>query len=136
MNNVVLGGRLTKDVELDFVGDSQVARARFTLAIDRDYRGNNSEKVTDFINLEIWGNRAQAFAPRLKKGIFVLVEGSIRIERYSTDEGKYKSITKIQINSFKYIENKSINKDKYYNSKGLFEDLTKKIDLEEETLPF
>ena len=122
--------------ELDFVGDSQVARARFTLAIDRDYKNNNADKVTDFINLEIWGNRAQTFAPRLKKGIFVLIEGSVKVESYSTDEGKYKSITKIQINSFKYIENKVINKEKYYNSKELFEDLTKKGDLDEEKLPF
>lgn len=136
MNSVVLGGRLTKDVELDFVGDSQIARARFTLAIDRDYKNNNADKVTDFINLEIWGNRAQTFAPRLKKGIFVLIEGSVKVESYSTDEGKYKSITKIQINSFKYIENKVINKEKYYNSKELFEDLTKKGDLDEEKLPF
>lgn len=136
MNNVILGGRLTKDAELDFVGDSQIARSRFTIAIDRDYKENNSKKVTDFINLEIWGNRAQVFSPRLKKGIFVLVEGSVRIEKYSTNDGKYKNITKIHINSFKYIENKDINKSKYYDSKELFDDLTKKENLDEVDLPF
>ncbi len=132
MNNVVLAGRLTKDAEMDFVGESQIARSRFTLAVDRSYNHNYTEKNTDFIRLEIWGNRAQTFSSRLKKGLFIVIEGSIRVENYNTEDGKSKSITKIHINNFRYIENKS----KQYNSNEIFEDLSKECDIEEEKLPF
>lgn len=141
MNNVILAGRLTRDADIDFVGDAQVARARFTLAVDRDYKDKYGNKTTDFINIEAWGNRAQAFAPRLKKGAFTLIEGSVVVDRYKTAEDENRAITKIQVNSFKYIEIRDKSNDvnvenKQYDAKKLFENAGIDINSIEEELPF
>lgn len=141
MNNVILAGRLTRDADIDFVGDSQVARARFTLAVDRDYKDKYGNRGTDFINIEAWGNRAQAFAPRLKKGAFTLIQGSVVVDRYKTVDDESRAITKIYVNSFKYIETRDkINDIKeesnQYDGSKLFENVGVNINSIEEELPF
>ncbi|WP_052356896.1 single-stranded DNA-binding protein [[Clostridium] dakarense] len=141
MNNVILAGRLTRDADIDFVGDSQVARARFTLAVDRDYKDKYGNRSTDFINLEAWGNKAQAFAPRLKKGAFTLIDGSVVVDRYKTADDENRSITKIYVNSFRYIEIREKSNDikeesKQYDGSKLFENVGVDIGSVEEELPF
>ncbi|MBO3443580.1 single-stranded DNA-binding protein [Clostridium sp. CCUG 7971] len=141
MNNVILAGRLTRDADIDFVGDSQVARARFTLAVDRDYKDKYGNRGTDFINIEAWGNRAQAFAPRLKKGAFTLIQGSVVVDRYKTADDESRVITKIYVNSFKYIETRDKINDikeesKQYDGSKLFENVGVDINSIEEELPF
>lgn len=141
MNNVILAGRLTRDADIDFVGDSQVARARFTLAVDRDYKDKYGNRGTDFINIEAWGNRAQVFAPRLKKGSFTLIEGSVVVDRYKTSEDENRAITKIYVNSFKYIETREKSSEKnveskQYDGNQIFENTCIDINSIEEELPF
>ena len=47
MNSVVLIGRLTRDPEIRYISESQMAVATFTVAIDRPVR-SGQEKKTDF----------------------------------------------------------------------------------------
>ena len=46
MNSVVLIGRLTRDPEVRYISESQMAIATFTVAIDRPTR-SGQEKKTD-----------------------------------------------------------------------------------------
>ena len=48
MNSVVLIGRLTRDPEIRYISESQMAVATFTVAIDRPVR-SGQEKKTDFL---------------------------------------------------------------------------------------
>ncbi|MEG1310735.1 MAG: single-stranded DNA-binding protein [Romboutsia sp.] len=139
MNNVILAGRLTRDADIDFIGDSQIARARFTLAVDRDYKDKYGNRGTDFINIEAWGNRAQVFAPRLKKGAFTLIEGNIVVDKYKTHQDENRYITKISVNNFKYIENRDriINKENnHYDGSELFENTSIDTNTIEAEFPF
>ncbi|NCB82283.1 MAG: single-stranded DNA-binding protein, partial [Bacilli bacterium] len=52
INNVVLVGRLTKDVELRYTPANQ-AVATFTLAVNRTFKNANGEREADFINVVI-----------------------------------------------------------------------------------
>ncbi len=56
MNSVVLIGRLTRDPELRYVPDSQLAVATFNLAIDRPVR-EGKEKQTDFPRITVFGRQ-------------------------------------------------------------------------------
>ena len=52
INNVVLVGRMTRDAELRYT-PSNVAVATFSLAVNRNFKGANGERETDFINCVI-----------------------------------------------------------------------------------
>ena len=61
MNQVVLTGRLTKDVELKHT-QSDKAVASFTLAVDKYGEG------ADFINCIVWGKQAENLCKYQEKG--------------------------------------------------------------------
>lgn len=86
VNNVVLVGRLTKEPEINTIGENNIKQARFTLAVDRPYkkRGEDRPEV-DFIKVS--AKRASAdFAERyFAKGKQVSVVGSIRTYSFEKD---------------------------------------------------
>ena len=53
LNHIVLMGRLTRDPELRHTG-SGLAVASFSLAVDRDFKGQSGEKETDFVDIVAW----------------------------------------------------------------------------------
>ena len=61
INNVVLVGRMTRDAELRYT-PSNVAVATFSLAVNRNFKGANGERETDFINCVIWRQQAENLA--------------------------------------------------------------------------
>lgn len=78
INNVVLTGRLTKDVELKYYnGEKSVCY--FTIAVNRNYKNANGEYDADFINCKAYRNTAEYLAKYVNKGDLVGVIGSIEI---------------------------------------------------------
>lgn len=78
INNVVLTGRLTKDVELKYYnGEKSVCY--FTIAVNRNYKNANGEYDADFINCKAYRNTAEYLAKYCNKGDLVGVVGSIEI---------------------------------------------------------
>ena len=57
LNNVTLVGRLTADPELRYTQNG-TAVASFTLAVGRDYKNDEGERPTDFIDIQCWRNTA------------------------------------------------------------------------------
>ena len=53
INNVVLIGRLTRDVELHRTPQDQ-AVGQFTLAVNRNFKNQDGGYDADFINCVIW----------------------------------------------------------------------------------
>lgn len=59
MNKVILMGRLTRDPEVRYsAGDSSMAIARYTLAVDRRFR-RDGEATADFISCTVFGRGAE-----------------------------------------------------------------------------
>ena len=78
INNVVLVGRMTRDAELRYT-PSNVAVATFSLAVNRNFKGANGERETDFINCVIWRQQAENLANWAKKGALIGITGRIQI---------------------------------------------------------
>ena len=70
MNNVTLIGRLTRDPDVRYTSGSQMAVARFTIAIDRPTR-QNGDRQTDFPSIVVFGKQAENCEKYLKKGRLV-----------------------------------------------------------------
>ncbi|MDB1947633.1 single-stranded DNA-binding protein [Clostridium tertium] len=99
MNKVILIGRLTKDPELNFAAGTGTAVARFSLAVTRPFKKDE----TDFINCIAFNKRAEAIAQYLTKCRQVAVTGSIRTGSYDAKGGTKRYTTDIVVDSFEFI---------------------------------
>lgn len=104
MNKVVLVGRLTKDPELRFAAGSGSAVCRFTVAVNRPFKKDE----TDFIGCVAFGKTAETIAQYLTKGREIAVSGSIRTGSYDAQDGTKRYTTDVNVESFDFIGGKEI----------------------------
>ena len=78
INNVVLTGRLVKDVELKYY-DGEKTVCYFTIAVNRNYKNAYGEYDADFINCKAYRTSAEYLTKYCNKGDLIGVVGSIEI---------------------------------------------------------
>lgn len=86
MNKVILKGRLTADPELSNTSTG-VEYCNFSIAVDR-YVGKDKDHETDFVPCKAWRQSAALITKYFTKGKEILVEGSIRFDKYEKDGEK------------------------------------------------
>lgn len=106
MNKIVLMGRLTKDPEVRYTQSGKVV-CQFTIAVDRQFTGEDGKKEADFIPIIIWGKPAEIAGNGLAKGHRVLVEGRLQIRSYDDNKGVKRWVSEVIANSFEFIERKT-----------------------------
>lgn len=111
MNNVSLIGRLTRDPELRYISDSQMAVARFSVAINRPVR-SGGEKQTDFPNVVVFGKQAENCERFLGKGRLVGVQGRIQTGKYTNKNGDTVYTTEVVANNVEFLDWGDQNKKK------------------------
>lgn len=105
INNTVLVGRLTKDVELRYT-PSNVAVATFTLAVNRTFKNENGEREADFINCVMWRQQAENLANWAKKGALIGITGRIQTRSYDNQQGQRVYVTEVVAEQFQLLESK------------------------------
>lgn len=103
VNHIVLVGRLTRDPEMRYT-PSGASVARFTLAVDRNRKGPDGEKQTDFIRCSIWNKQAEFVMNYIHKGRLVAVEGSLRIDSVTQPDGTRRDFTEVSCNSITALD--------------------------------
>lgn len=92
MNKVILMGRLTRNPEVRYsAGDSSMAIARYTLAVDRRFtrRGEDNNGATaDFIPCVAFGRSAEFAEKYFHQGMKVVVTGRIQTGSYVNKDGQ------------------------------------------------
>jgi len=106
MNRIVLIGRLTKDPELRYT-QSGVGVASFTLAVDRQFKGKDGQKETDFINIVAWRGLGENCANYLAKGKLAGVDGRLQIRNYETKDGQKRTIAEVVADDVQFLSPKS-----------------------------
>lgn len=86
LNKIILMGRLTRDPELRRT-QSGTAVTSFSLAVDRDFKGQNGEKETDFIDIVAWRNTAEFVSKYFSKGRMAVVEGRLQLRDWTDKDG-------------------------------------------------
>lgn len=86
LNRIIIMGRLTRDPELRHT-QSGTAVASFSLAVDRDFKNQNGEKETDFIDVVAWRNSAEFVSRYFTKGRMAVVEGRLQIRAWEDRQG-------------------------------------------------
>lgn len=104
VNNVVLIGRITKDLELrtTTTGNSVLS---FTLAVNRDFV-KDGQQDADFIQCQAWNKTAELMNEYLHKGSMIAVQGRLSVREYQDKNGDKKWSTEVVVNSVQFLEPK------------------------------
>ena len=86
LNHIILMGRLTRDPELRHTG-SGTAVASFTLAVDRDYKSQDGDRETDFVDIVAWRSSAEFVSKYFTKGRMAVVSGRLQIRNWTDNDG-------------------------------------------------
>ena len=119
MNNVVLIGRLTKDVELKYIQGTGTPVANFAIAVDREFTGKDGKKEVDFIDIQVWGKSAENCSNYIGKGSLVGIQGSIRIDLYQNKEGENRKITRVNASRVQFLDTKRTEQENKTNTNTL-----------------
>lgn len=92
LNKVFLMGNLTADPELRYT-PSGASVCTLRMAVNRRYttrQGENRDE-TLFIDVTVWGKQAEACSQYLSKGRPLFVEGRLRQDTWTTNDGQKRS---------------------------------------------
>lgn len=92
INTCTLCGNLTRDPEHKHVGEFEVIE--FSIAVnERRKKGDSWVDDPQFVDCELWGQRAHTLGQYLKKGMKVTVNGALRYHAWEKDGQKRSHIT-------------------------------------------
>lgn len=142
MNQIILTGRLTKDVELKYTSSNKPV-ANFTIAVNRI-----GQKEADFINCIAWNGQAENLYKYQGKGSLVLINGSLRNDKYQDNEGNNRYRTYVLTSNIEYLDSKknknstdtlhntAENTENSAEQSDPFKDFSEEVVINDDDLPF
>ena len=118
MNKVILMGRLTRDPEIRYAQDNSLPVARFTLAVDRRFKRDNSQQTADFISCVAFGKTAEFTEKYLKKGTKMAVTGRIQTGSYTNKDGVKVYTTEVVVEDQEFAESKNASSGGNFGGNG------------------
>ena len=105
LNKAILMGRLTRDPELRHT-QSNTAVCSFRLAVDRDRKGSNGERQTDFIDCTAWGKTAEFVSQWFHQGSLAIAVGRIQSRQWQDKDGSNRTAIEINCDEVLFGETK------------------------------
>ena len=99
-NKVILVGRITHDPELKVANDKEYLDFQF--AVNRYGKDNKS----DFFKIVCFGKTAEFVSTYVTKGRLLLVEGSLRDNQWTDEQGNKRRSTEIMAHRIQFMEKK------------------------------
>lgn len=103
MNNWNFTGRLGKDAETRYLPNGD-AVTNFSVAVDFGY---GDKKGTIWARCSMFGKRAEAVSPYLKKGQQVAISGELSERKWTDKEGVEKTTQEVRVNDLTLVGGKS-----------------------------
>ena len=139
MNQAIIMGRLTSDVELKYTPNG-VAVTRFTVAVNRKF---SKEQQADFLDCVAWRQQAEFVCKYFKKGSMIAIVGSIQKRAWDGTDGKKQYATEIIVNEVYFTGSKQEQRpaseeiqDFPEEQPDAFTDEFESINYDDEDLPF
>lgn len=105
LNKWIGMGRLTRSPDVRNT-QSGVSVASFTIACDRDYKGTDGERETDFIDVVAWRQRAEFAGKYLEKGRMVVIEGRWQMRDYTDRDGNKRRAWEVLADNIYFADSK------------------------------
>ena len=84
VNKIIITGNLTADPELRYTPSGKAVLSA-SIANNEHFTDaqGQEQKVTTFVNLEVWGRPAENFGKLVKKGQELFVDGKLRMDEWT-----------------------------------------------------
>lgn len=106
LNQVILGGNLTRDPELEYIGTNGTAKVKFSIAQNETWKDRNSGQKKErahFFECEAYGGTAEAIAEWFEKGKPIIVIGKNDYQSWETQDGSKRSVVRVKVQSFQFV---------------------------------
>lgn len=104
VNKFCVMGRLVRNPELKELENGNKV-ANVSLAVDRDYKDKDGNKITDFLNYSLWNKDAERICDFSKKGAIVYLEGSFNDKEIEIGDGKKIHTFNPVVETYRHIAN-------------------------------
>ena len=108
INRVIISGNLTRDAELRQTA-SGTSVLGFGVAVNDRRRNNQTgewEDYANFVDCTMFGQRAQAIAQYLRKGLKVAIEGKLRYSSWERD-GQKRSKLEVIVDDLEFMSSRN-----------------------------
>ena len=108
-NKIILVGNLTRDIELKYT-QAGSAIANTAIATSRKFT-NNGEKKEEvcFVDITFFGRSAEVANQYLHKGSKILVEGRLKLDQWTDQNGQKRSKHSVIVESMQMLDSRSDN---------------------------
>ncbi len=107
LNKVLLIGNITNTPELKYTPRG-VAVLEFGFALNRHYKQGDEWKTEKcFLDISLWGKRAETCSEMLRKGSLLLVHGRLRFTRWTTQHNEKRSKLDVVAEDIQVISGKA-----------------------------
>ena len=142
MNQVILIGRLVRDIEVRYT-ESNTAVGNITIAVSRSFKNSEGNYDSDFINCVMFKEWAENCKKFTHKGDLIAVKGRLQVRNYEDKEGNKRYITEVMVDKITFLANKKDSKESKEEVKETpkeesdpYAEMGREIELNEEDLPF
>jgi len=103
-NRIILVGNLTRDPELSYT-PSNTAICKFGMATNHKWRDReqNMQEEVCFIECVVFGKGGETFNQYMSKGASVLVEGRLKLDQWTSQEGVKRSKHEVVVDNFTFM---------------------------------
>lgn len=106
MNIVIISGRLVRDPDVRYTANDNMAVARFTLAVDKNYKKSNDDKA-NFINCVAFGKTAEVVEKHCMKGIKLMITGEWTTGSYKNKDGNTVYTNDCNVSKLEFAESRN-----------------------------
>lgn len=120
LNRVIISGRLCRDPELRYTSSNSAVMS-LCVAVDDGYFDKQSNQWIDraiFMNGSVWGLQAEKLKNSLRKGSAVIVEGRLKQNSYTTQDGQNRVTIEFvadKIQNLDHVNRSNYNQNQNYN---------------------
>lgn len=114
LNQIVLVGRLVKNPELK-VTDNGKKMTTITLAVPRNYKNQEGEYDTDFLDCTLWTGVAENTSEYCQSGDMLGIKGRVQTRIIDNDDGTKCKKTEIIAERVTFLASSSANKENKNN---------------------
>ena len=106
-NKIILAGNLTRDIEIKYT-QSGVAIGKTAIATTRKFKSQTGEQKEEvlFVDITFFGRTAEIANQYLRKGSKVLVDGRLKLDQWTAQDGSKRSKHSVTVESLQMLGSK------------------------------
>ncbi len=105
-NKIIIAGHLSKDIELKYTNGGN-AIANTAIASSRKFKSATGEQKEEvlFVDVTFFGRSAEVANQYLRKGSKVLLDGRLKLDQWTDQNGNHRSKHSVIVESMKMLDN-------------------------------